>query len=97
MAGSFISCAVISMKAWPMFIGSKSGVSCDWRFNQSVTRRCDRSAMVAMERPSTAGSAMWKAGLPDGGLPAGGWAAGGWAAGGWAASGWAEDGVAPPL
>ena len=39
-----------------MFSGSGACSSSAWRFSQSLTMRCERSAMSAIERPSSAGS-----------------------------------------
>ena len=39
-----------------MFSGSAAGPSCDCRFSHSPTMRCDRSAMSAIDLPTTDGS-----------------------------------------
>src|SRR3954451_1530811 len=44
------------MKALPMFSGSGACSSLPCRFNHSLTIRCERSAMSAMERPSSSGA-----------------------------------------
>ena len=53
------------MNAPPMFSGSAVGGarSSAWRFSHSPTMRCERSAMSAIERPSSAGSGSRKADL----------------------------------
>src|ERR1700722_6547231 len=50
------SLVVISRKAPPTFSGSRLTPSWVWRFSQSFTRRCERTAISAIERPMNSGS-----------------------------------------
>src|SRR5689334_7609236 len=57
------------MNARPMFSGSAAWSSIAWRLSHSATSRCERSAISAIERPTSAGSGILNAAALRAGRP----------------------------